>query len=152
MKLLDVKSLEHKEQLRKPLLTEDGTVYKIKRSIYSKSWTIYLRTLTIAILDCQKEILLRRFQNNSSERRRGSEKLNSKANSLFRDHAEVNTLCGIREENNDIPVFWNFIWLFRASRRHLPKFMGQSRFSCLSKLGKHLLVTWEHQLLSSEIQ
>ena len=32
VKVLDVKSVEHKEQKRKLLLTEDGTVYKVKRS------------------------------------------------------------------------------------------------------------------------
>ena len=32
VKVLDVKSVEHKGQKRKLLLTEDGTVYKVKRS------------------------------------------------------------------------------------------------------------------------
>ena len=31
-KVLDVKPVEHKGQKRKLLLTEDGTVYKVKRS------------------------------------------------------------------------------------------------------------------------
>ena len=32
VKVLDVKSVEHKGQKRKLLLAEDGTVYKVKRS------------------------------------------------------------------------------------------------------------------------
>ncbi len=32
VKVLDVKSVENKEHKRKLLLTEDGTVYKVKRS------------------------------------------------------------------------------------------------------------------------
>ena len=32
VKVLDEKSVEHKGQKRKLLLTEDGTVYKVKRS------------------------------------------------------------------------------------------------------------------------
>ena len=32
LKVLDVKSVEHKGQKRKHLLTEDGTVYKVQRS------------------------------------------------------------------------------------------------------------------------
>jgi len=32
LEMLDAKSVEHKGQKRKLLLTEDGTVYKVKRS------------------------------------------------------------------------------------------------------------------------
>ena len=36
LKVLDVKSVEHKGQKRKLLLAEDGTVYKVKRSRMEK--------------------------------------------------------------------------------------------------------------------
>ena len=47
VKVLDVKSVEHKKQKRKLLLAEDGTVYKVKRSKIennvSGGWTICLK-------------------------------------------------------------------------------------------------------------
>ena len=48
LRVVDVESVEHQGQVRKLLLTKEGTVFKLKRSKpkkYCKTWTISLKNL-----------------------------------------------------------------------------------------------------------